>query len=268
MTKQAGVRACLNRAFWGYSSETDNSFLIGSWGKTTRVGPPRDIDLLFLLPAEVYYRFQERSGNRQSQLLQEVRNALSVTYPQTRMRADGQVVIVPFNSMPIEVSPGFRRSDGSVTVCDTNNGGRYIASTAEAELADLDEADTFYSGNARALTRMTKRWQDEHNVPIRSFEIERLAIQFLRRWRYAHESFFYYDWMVRDFFEYLAGEATGWIVLPGTGEMVWLTGEWLHRATRAHSHAVRACEFERANSNSAAGEEWRRIFGSEMPLVA
>jgi len=44
-----------------------------------RSRPPRDVDALFLLPDDVYFRFQQRSGNRQSQLLQEVKDALFVT---------------------------------------------------------------------------------------------------------------------------------------------------------------------------------------------
>ncbi len=56
LTKHSGVRATLNRAYHGHSSETANSYLIGSWGKDTRVRPSRDIDLVFLLPASVYER--------------------------------------------------------------------------------------------------------------------------------------------------------------------------------------------------------------------
>ena len=78
-TKQAGVRSCLNRYYWGVGSETANSMLIGSWGKDTRLRPPRDVDILFLLPASVHARFQQCDGNRQSQLLQEVKEALAQT---------------------------------------------------------------------------------------------------------------------------------------------------------------------------------------------
>ena len=48
ITKQAGIRDCLNRHYYELSSETENSMLIGSWGKDTRVKPPRDIDILFI----------------------------------------------------------------------------------------------------------------------------------------------------------------------------------------------------------------------------
>jgi hypothetical protein len=171
-TKQAGVRNCLSRHYWSTASETANSMLIGSWGKRTRVRPPRDVDILFLLPAGVYHRFQARSGsNRQSDLLQEVKNVLAQTYPQTAMRGDGQVVLVPFNTTTIEVSPGFRCQDGSIIVCDTNAGGSYKTSTAEAEELALSNSDTRWNGNTRALARMMKQWQRECNVPLKSFRV-------------------------------------------------------------------------------------------------
>ena len=66
-TKHRGVVSSLNRAYWNSSDETANRLLIGSWAKQTRVRPPRDIDILFVLSVEVYWRFQQRIGNRQSQ---------------------------------------------------------------------------------------------------------------------------------------------------------------------------------------------------------
>ena len=72
-----------DRYYWGTSSETDHLELVGSWAKGTPVRPPRDVDFIFLLPIEVYHRFEQRTGNKQSQLLQEVKSALLDTYPQT-----------------------------------------------------------------------------------------------------------------------------------------------------------------------------------------
>jgi hypothetical protein len=159
--KQAGIRKCLNRYYWNEESETTNSFLIGSWGKGTLVRPPRDIDILFLLPAHVYWRFDNRKGNRQSQLLQEVKNVLVQTYSQTTMRGDGQVIVVPFDTIKIEIAPAFRCQDGSIIICDTNDQGRYKTSTAEAEARDVAFYDSFSNGNTRALSRMIKQWQYE-----------------------------------------------------------------------------------------------------------
>ncbi len=115
------------------------------------------------------------------------------------MRGDGQVVGMPFNTTPIEVAPGFRCVDGSTIICGTNDGGRYKNSTAEAEARDLAASDTRWSGNTRALARMMKQWQRECNVPLKSFQLERLAVEFLQAWPYSHHDLFWYDWMVRDF---------------------------------------------------------------------
>ena len=79
-TKRAGVVGCLNRHYYGTSSATDNSFVIGSWGKGTSIRPPRDIDLYFLLPVNVHHRFQVYFGNRQSALLQEVKALQEVVW--------------------------------------------------------------------------------------------------------------------------------------------------------------------------------------------
>lgn len=265
-TKQAGVRACLNRHYYGYSSETANSLLIGSWGKDTRVRPSRDVDILFLLPDHVYWQYQARAGNLQSALLQEVKTVLLGTYPQTNMRGDGQVVVIPFNQTPVELAPGFRCTDGNILICDTNNGGRYTVSTAEAEAASLSASDTYCKGNTRALTQMLKQWQREQNVPLKSFQLERLAAEFLAGWLNNQRDHFWYDWMVRDFFAFLIGRANTYIFMPGTNELVWLGNDWLFKAQTAYRHSLSACEHEYNNQEVLAGQEWQAIFAAAIPL--
>lgn len=267
-TKQAGVRASLNRAYYGTSSETDNSFLIGSWGKETRVRPSRDVDILFLLPPDVFHRFQGRTGNIQSQLLQEVKAALTVTYPQTSLRGDGQVVVVPFNSTPIEVSPGFRCMDRSIIVCDANGGGRYVTSTAEAEAAEIAASDQIHNNNTRRLSRMLKQWQRHCDIPLKSFLIERLVIEFLKGCNYSQQSFFYYDFFIRDFLYYLISRANTSLVMPGTYDVIPLGNEWLTKAQSAYRRALVACDYERENKNVEAGLVWQDIFGNQIPSDA
>ncbi len=52
--KHRSIVSCLNRAYWNSRDDTTHRILIGSWGKFTRVRPPRDVDILFVLPTEVY----------------------------------------------------------------------------------------------------------------------------------------------------------------------------------------------------------------------
>ena len=264
---QSAVRSCLNQYYWNSDSNVDNSLLTGSWGKQTPVRPSRDIDILSLLPASVYHRFQSRVSNRQSDLLQEVRSILFDRYSQTILRADRQVICIPFSHILIEVAPGFRCQDGSIITCDTNNGGSYKTSTAEAEQRELSLSDVTWNGNTRALTRMMKMWQRECNVALISFHLERLAIEFLSKWPHSRENAFYHDWMARDFFAFLIQSAGKILTLPGTVETIHLGEDWLSKAKTAHSKAVHACELERGNYEALAGQEWQHIFGSAIPVI-
>ncbi|MCK5940851.1 MAG: nucleotidyltransferase, partial [Planctomycetes bacterium] len=125
--KHAGVRRVLNEHYWRTSSNSANSMLVGSWGKSTQIRPPRDIDVLFVLPDAVHQRFEQVPSyrNKQSELLQEVKRVLGGAYSTTTMRGDGQVVVVDFASYSVEVVPAFARYGGGYRICDTNGGGRY-----------------------------------------------------------------------------------------------------------------------------------------------
>lgn len=265
-TNQRGVVACLNRAYWNSGHETANRLLIGSWGKQTRVRPPRDIDILFTPPVDVYWRFQRRSGNRQSQLLQEMRAVLRETYYATDISGDGQVVVVPLN-YTIEIAPAFHREGGGFLACDTNNGGRYKHTDPVAEIAALDAADRQFNGNVRKLTRVLKQWQRHCKVPIKSFQLEALVKEMLALSGYGAKDEFWFDWLTRDAFAHMIGRANGWFHMPATGEMIFLGDEWLSRAESAYARAWKACEFEHDNYEALAGEEWQKIFGTMIPVT-
>ncbi len=262
---QAGVRRTLNQHYWGVDSETANSRLTGSWGKQLRVRPPRDIDVLFTLPWEVYHRFEARSGNRQSQLLQEVRNVLAADYPQTTLRGDGQVIVVQFTTAPVEVVPAFAFENGQFWICDTNGGGTYRLSDPSAELAALGVSDMANSGATRRLVRILKQWQRHCDVPIKSFQLEQVAIEFLRQWIYSRD-LFWIDWMIRDYFAYLLSRENGLLVMPGTFTQVALGNAWASKARTAHAAADRAFYLERNNLDGLAGLEWQSIFGTMIPV--
>jgi len=105
LTKAGGVVGCLNRRYYGSDSRTDHSFFIGSWGKNTAGRPARDVDLYFVLPVEVYHRFQGHVWNRQSALLQEkmsvkVRAAFDSDHG---IRREGRGLLVAFGYRAITI---------------------------------------------------------------------------------------------------------------------------------------------------------------------
>lgn len=268
VTKYKGVVSCLNAAYWGSISETANSFLIGSWAKDTRIRPPRDVDLYFVLPKAVYERFQN-SGyvNKQSALLQEVKGKLLASYPTSSIRGDGPVVLAGFTSYNVEIVPAFLydADDRSYYVCDTKNGGSYKTTKPLHEAEAIETADKRNNVNVRRLVRMLKCWQAWCSVPIKSFYLELLAINFLDQWAYREQSYFFYDWMCRDFFSWMNTKADSFVMAPGTYEIMWIGNAWKSRAESAHLRASKACDFERENKEGDAGDEWQKIFGTDIP---
>ncbi len=268
-TKYKGVVSCLNAVYWGHNAQTENSFSIGSWAKDTRTRPPRDVDLYFILPLEVYHRFEAyRPGvNKQSALLQDVKSKLLATYPRSEIKGDGPVVIARFDSYNVEIVPAFLFDfdERSFYVCDTKNGGMYRKTMPLHEVDAINAADTRTNSNVRRFVRMLKCWQVNCSVPIKSFHIELLAIEFLDQWQYRLQSYFFYDWMCRDFFGWMITKVNTHLMAPGTREWMWLGDTWKTKAESAYSRAVRACDYELANNMVGAGDEWQKIFGTDIP---
>lgn len=264
-TKRNGVIACLNQHYYGSDCGTDHSLAIGSWAKGTAGRPPRDVDVYFLLPTHVYYRFQNRLWNRQSALLQEVKEVLTETYPETDMTADGQIVLVRFASYNVEVVPAFALTNGRYWICDTNDGGRYKETDPAAELAHIETADKATFRNLRPLVRMAKAWQEACSVPLKSFHLELVAAEFLQQSPWRFYDYFWFDWISRDFFLYLYGRANSFLIVPGTLEWIYLGSDWQTRAEYAYRRAYKACQLEWENRVTEAGEEWQKIFGSQIP---
>ena len=269
LLKQYNVRQSLQRAYWGGNSDQPSGFMVGSWGKKTQIAPPQDVDVFFVLPSEVYYRIEARTGNKQSYLLQEMKGHLQSTYPQTDMRGDGQVVVVGFNTVTVEVVPVFALNDNrNYFMPDSNNGGTWKTVNPMAQINAITSSDAATNGNTRNIIRMLKAWKEECNVPLKSFLIELLVIEFMGTYAHRGNDFFWYDWILRDFFIFLAQKAWGTLLIPETGQYLNLGDAWLSRAVSARDRAVSACVYEYLDMVSEAGEEWQKIFGNKIPLQA
>lgn len=264
--KHLGVGEVLERAYYGGNiHKAPPGLLVGSWGKDTQVRPSNDVDSFFILPDEVRVRFDARVGNVQSQLLQEVKGALLDRHPQTDVRGDGQVVVVGFNTITLEIVPVFR-SLGGFIMPDTKNDGSWRFVDPWSQITKIDNADRSMNGNVRALAQMIKHWRNEKSVPLKSFIIELLVAEFLPARGYGWYNTYWYDFYVRDFFSFLCEQANGRVAIPGTGETYLLGNDWLSRAITARDYAIRACHWEYYDYDVTAGQEWQKIFGARIPI--
>lgn len=206
-----------------------------------------------------------REGNKQSQILQEVKNVLLLEFGSTNIRGDGPVVVVPFHSYCVELIPAFVTSKGQYLICDTKAGGSYMTADYAAEADAITQSNRQSSDKTRHLIKMMKRWQGHCDVPLKSFLIELLAIEFISKWEHRDKSMVYYDFMVRDFLQYIVSRENAYVFAPGTYELLSLGDRWVSKARTAHARAVKACEFEADSKIEEAGDEWQKIFGTDMP---
>lgn len=119
------ITKTINQKYWNSDSEIANSLYVGSYGRGTDIWVS-DIDVLVILPWEVYQRFDLRLNNKQSQLLQEVKSVIEATYSQSYIKGDGQVIVVSFyKGITFEIVPCFEYEDGSFCYPDSNYGGSW-----------------------------------------------------------------------------------------------------------------------------------------------
>lgn len=268
--KHQRVRRALNSWYYNFDSGTANSMLVGSYGKDTEIRPPSDVDILFELPWSVYERFKHRTGNVQSQLLQEVKSVLERTFSSTRMRGDGQVVVVPFATYAVEVLPAFRLSDGKYWYPDTNGGGQWKAADPVSEKNALVQSNSRTGGKAIHLVKLLKAWKRTRNVQIKSFALELVVPSFLDQWGYNKTSdglftgYGYYDFMLRDFYPFLLAKKDQYVFVPGTYELINLGNAWEAQAGFARNAAARATTLGAEDKLESAKAEWRNIFGSYL----
>jgi len=257
----------LNESFRGYSNENANSLYVGSYGRDTAIHVS-DIDMLYVLPYADYLRFNAYAWNGQSAMLQEVRAAIAQTYPQTFLKGDGQVVVVEFSDgIRFEVVPCFENCDGSFTYPDSNDGGHWKTTNPRPEIETIRVIDINANNNLRRLCRMVRAWKEQWDVSMGGLLIDTLAYKFLKDWKYRNESFTYYDWLTRDFFEYLSNvddQQSYWYAV-GSNQLIFPRGNFSYKAKRAYNLSLEAVVFEEKKYEWSANQKWREIYGTKFP---
>lgn len=259
----------LNMRYWDSESKEDHAFYSGSYGRGTAVRTTSDVDMAFRLPADEYWRYHAYQTNGQSALLRDVRQALLQTYPSTRVGGDGQVVVVPFtDGTTIEVLPVIRSKAGNFIFPNANAGGSWETTNPKLESQAFAEMDEACNGNLKWLCRMARMWRDRWDVPIGGMLLDTLAFYFIRDWEYADKSFFYFDWMSREFFDFLSDQErtqTYWKA-PGSGQWVRRKGIFEWKAARCRNIAKLAIWHGEKGQLWAASRNWRNIYGPGYPL--
>lgn len=257
----------LNLDFYGWDSDTLNTIYVGSYGRGTAIHIS-DIDVLFKMPQGSYARYNSYAYNGQSQMLQDLRASLLRTYSSSNIQGDGQVTDIFFSDgMKFEIVPCFENDDGSFTYPDSNGGGHWRVTNPRPEIESIRSMDINTNSNLRRLCRMVRAWKDQWDVPMGGLLIDTLAHHFLKDWKYRNMSFMWYDWLTRDFFEYLAGvndQQSYWYAV-GSNQLIFPRGRFTYKAKHALNLAIEAIKFDDQKCEWSANRKWWEIYGTKFP---
>ena len=256
----------LNLDFYDINSETSHSLYVWSYWRDTDIHVS-DIDMLFVLPYSIYERYNNYSWNWQSYLLQAVKDSIKKTYSTTHLKWDWQIIWLNFNDwICFEILPCFINTDDSYTYPDSNNWWKWKTTNPKPEIREIREKNIEWNKNLKRLCRMTRAWKDKWSVPIWWLLIDTLAYNFLKNWWHKEKSYFFYDWMIRDFFEYLKNQDKDkkyWLAV-WSNQYVDRKWNFEYKALQCHNLALEAIESEKNWYNYTAISKWNEIFGNKF----
>lgn len=266
-TRYHSITRRINRDFWEMSSDAAHSLYVGSYGRGTCIYTS-DVDIVIELPWSVFLKYDDYVSNGQSALLQDVKNSLKETYPASRLGGDGQVVVIDFyDGVRFEVVPAFRHEDGSYTYPDSNHGGSWKEMDPREELKAFNNRNVACNGNLKRLCRMARAWNEKMGVCMDGILLDTLAYKFLEDYEHRDKSYTYYDWMSRDFFQFLLDESGKdyWYKF-GSGKRVNKGYSFARESRRAHELAVEAINTYSKDMAYSWHQKWREIYGSKFPI--
>ena len=257
------ITRCLNKKYRDTESKTANSLQVGSYGRYTAIKGVSDLDMIYIMPGSDWDRYKD---GRQSALLQDVKNVIKDRYPNTDIRADGQVVVVSFTNYEIEVVPAFEQEDGSFKYPDTNNGGSWPLTKPRSEIKAISDLDKDKNSNLRRLCKMVRAWKNKHGVEMGGLLIDTLVYNFLNSTKeYDDKSYLYYDWLVRDFFKYLSElPDQDFYLAPGSNQRVNVKKKFQRKAKKAYELCLKAIE---ADGQEGVNNKWKKVFGRPFPAA-
>jgi len=173
------VTKSINNSFWNQDSDKSHSIYVGSYGRGTAV-IDSDVDILVELPKSQYDRFNQNSGNSQSQLLQVVRKAIKAHYPTSDIRADGQIVKIRFSDgMYFEILPAFPKVnywgnlESGFDYPDSNTGGKWRVTDPKIEQKAVKEKNRTSNGLFNATCQQIRAI---HNKYYSSYKLPGIVI--------------------------------------------------------------------------------------------
>jgi hypothetical protein len=263
-TRQQRVREVVESGL-----EVKDSFLTGSYRRSTMIAPLKDadVDAFMVLDPKYFHHYNGQNGG-QGGLLDFVKRTLLKTYTKTPdISRNGQAVTIRFEDFVIDVVPGFWRQGGGFLIPNSISQS-WISTDPKKHVDIISTANQEHNSDFVPLVKMIKAWNKNINKYFRSFHLEVLALQILQGVTISD-----YPSGIRFYFDKGKTLITQKNLDPaGYGGDVGAyinTQEKIDEASAkfqlAYDRAIKAEDFARRGHIQNAVEMWIKVFGDYFP---
>lgn len=264
-TRLKRITKKLNKTYYnGNDSEVEHFQLVGSLGRHTAINGVSDVDAAFILPWEVYEQFNKRSGNKQSQLLQDVKSSLLELSPRTNIRGDGQVVVLGYTDYEVELLPCFEKDDGSFLYPDSNKGGRWRTTNPLPEITASEIKMDETKGHFRNVCNLVRAWKNQQGFKIGGLLIDTLVHKFFNEnTKYNECEFSEYPQLLKDVFYFLKElnkDQEYWLALGSKQYVYNKDGKFVGKAKNAYNKIK-----DTNNDSIEMYTKMQELFGTKFP---
>jgi len=257
-TRQNGVRDVVAK-----DMNVLDSFLTGSYSRSTMIAPlsDADIDVFIVLDA----KYSEQGG--QASLLDKVRRTLLKTYTMTpKISRNGQAVTITFKDLAVDVVPAFYYGGGGYLIPDSIH-NVWIQTNPKVHVKVMTDANASHAGGLVPIVKMIKCWNRNLGYDFVSFYLELLAVDVFKGvtiadYPAAMSLFFYRG---RDAIRYSIEDPAG-----DGGHIQGLRNcrtvdNAVARFTTAYAQSAVAEQYAKDGRNRDAVEKWQKVFGDYFP---
>jgi hypothetical protein len=264
-TRQKKIREVLEAGL-----TVHDSFLTGSYSRSTMIAPLKDadVDVFFVMDVKYYYHYNDGQNGGQAGLLDLVKRTLRKTYTRTPdISRNGQAVSIRFDDFTVDVVSGFNRQGGGYLIPNSITQS-WISTDPKKHVELMRTSNLAHNGDLVPLVKMIKGWNKCISDHFRAFHLEVLALEIFNGIRISD-----FPSGARFFFD--KGRAVIGRKNPdpaGYGDDVgrYISGreavdEAVAKFQLAYDRAVKAEDYAKRGYIQAATDMWIKIFGDYFP---
>jgi hypothetical protein len=259
----------LNSHYYGLDKDVSSHlYIVGSVGRNTAIKDSSDLDLLFDLPQSVFKKYDAYKTGGQSSLLQEVKDILKERYPNTKMRGDGQVVVIEFTKYTVELVPAFLQNDDRFKYPDTKDGGSWKYTNPLSEQEECKKCNKNSNGIYFDFCHIMRSWKNTVGFEFGGLLIDTLVYNhFKDKDNYKESGYEDYLTILQNIYNYLKAQDKDqnyWLAV-GSNQQVDNSGDgvFVSKANKASKRIADAID---------AGDDINNVLqdllGNDFPLNA